>query len=107
MVASPSSPGVSQLLEAEKRADDIALRAREEADRIVADARKRAEQITGGEGAEAGGSREAAQVREEADAEKTRIARDTREHIERVQKSAGNRRADALERLVKTLFGQS
>lgn len=106
-MASPSSPGVSRLLDAEKRADEITLRAREEAERIVADARKRAGQILAGEGAGAEGDHEAARIRREADAEKTRIARETRLHIEHIRKLAESRRAEALERLVKALFGQS
>lgn len=102
-----SSPGVSRLLEAEKSADEITLRAREEAERIVADARKHAEEILGGEGSGAGGNHEAALVRQDADAEKSRIARETQLHIEQIRKLAATRRAQAVERLVEALFGQA
>jgi vacuolar-type H+-ATPase subunit H len=107
VVVMPSSPGISSLLEAEKRADEITLRAREEAERIVADARKRADEIRGGEGSGPENNDEAARMRQEADAEKARIARETQLHIERIRKLAESRRAEALDRLVKALFAQS
>lgn len=103
----PSSAAVSRLFEAEKNADEMMARAREEAERIVADARERAEQILRGKGLGEGGNHEATQLRNEADAEKTRIAREVELHIERIRGMAASRRDQALERLVQTLFGQS
>ncbi len=106
-MATASSPGVSRLLEAEKSADELTSRARQEAERTVADARKRAEQILAGEGPEAGGDHDAARVRDEAQAEKARISRETQLHIERIRTLAATRRAEAVERLVGKLFGHS
>ena len=103
----PSSDAVSRLLEAEKSADEIMLRAREEAERIVADARERAEEILSGKGPGDGGKHEATVLRSEADAEKARIAGDVQLHIERIRGTAASRRAQAVESLVQTLFGQS
>ena len=103
----PSSDAVSRLLEAEKSADEIMLRAREGAERIVADARERAEEILSGEGLGEGGNHEVTGLRDEADAEKARIARDVQLRIERIRGMAAARRAQAVERLVQTLFGQS
>jgi len=104
---SSSSPAVSRLLEAEKSADEIMLRAREDAERIVADARERAEEIRGGKGPGEGGNHEATGLRSEAGAEKARIERDVQLHIERIRDMAASRRAQAVESLVQTLFGQS
>jgi len=95
------------LFEAEKSADEMMTRAREEAERIVADARERAEQILSGKGLGEGGDNEATRLRQEANVEKARIAREVELHIERIRSTAASRREQAVERLVHTLFGQS
>ncbi len=103
----PSSAAISRLFEAEKSADEMITRAREEAERAVADARELAEQILSRKKLGEGGHDEATQLRNETDEEKARIAREVELHIERIRGMAVIQQAQAVERLVQTLFGQS
>lgn len=104
---SPTSSGIGQLLEAEKKAEEITRRAGEDAERIVSEARRRAEEILAGEGSGPGANHEVARARQEAEAEKARIAREAEVRIAGIRKLATSTRADAVRRLVQTLFGQS
>lgn len=106
-MVSPTSPGISQLLEAEKKADEITGRAGSEAERVVSDARGRAEQILAGGGPGARENHEAERTRQEAEAEKTRIAHEAELRIGEIRKLAEAKRAEAVKRLVRALFGRS
>ncbi len=103
----PPTPALARLLEAEKKADEIAERAQSEAAQIVAAAKLHAKQILEAAGASETDAAGSPQARAEVETEERLILEDANWRIEAMKAAAAARAAQAVEKLMALLVAES
>ena len=105
-VSERATPAMALLLEAESKADEIVNQAQNDAELIAAEAKRRAKQILDAAGPPQTGA-EASRMEAELEKQKDLIMTDARRRMEALRSAATARLAEAVEKVVAALVGES
>ena len=105
-VSERATPAMALLLEAESKADEIVNQAQNDAELIAAEAKRRAKQILDAAGSPQTGA-EASRTEAELEKQKKLIMTDASRRMEALRSAATARLAEAVEKVVAALVGES